>query len=74
MLRRNEMEKENEIRIIAYALWAQDGYNRRSAVRHWLKAETIWQQNQKLIHATEPPKKDSEKVVVTGTGQENKSY
>jgi hypothetical protein len=39
------MEKENEIRIIAYALWAQDGYNRRSAVRHWLRAEAIWEQN-----------------------------
>jgi hypothetical protein len=43
------MEKENEIRIIAYALWAQDGYNRRSAVKHWLKAETIWQQNRQAL-------------------------
>jgi len=41
------MEKENEIRIIAYALWAQDGYNRRSAVRHWLRAEAIWEQNRR---------------------------
>ena len=39
------MNKENEVRLIAYALWAQDGYNRRSAVRHWLQAEAIWQQN-----------------------------
>jgi hypothetical protein len=41
------MEKENEIGIIAYALWAQDGYNRRSAVRHWLRAEAIWEQNRR---------------------------
>ena len=41
------MEKENEIRIIAYALWAQDGYNRRSAVSHWLRAEAIWEQNRR---------------------------
>ena len=43
------MRKEEEIRIIAYALWARDGYNHTSAIKHWLEAEAIWEQNHKDI-------------------------
>ncbi len=52
------MEREDEIRIIAYALWVQDGYNHTSAVKHWLRAEAIWEQNHKVIRPSDQPNKD----------------
>jgi len=39
----NEMNKEEEIRLIAYSLWVRDGYPHGRAVEHWLKAESIWE-------------------------------
>jgi len=39
------MGREDEIRIIAYALWVQDGYNHKHAIQHWLRAEAIWEKN-----------------------------
>lgn len=45
------MRKEDEIRMIAYALWVQDGYNHTRAIKHWLEAEAIWEQNHKDINA-----------------------
>ncbi len=52
------MEREDEIRIIAYALWVQDGYNHTSAVKHWLRAEAIWKQNHKVMRSPDKPDKD----------------
>jgi hypothetical protein len=46
------MRKEEEIRIIAYALWVQDGYNHTGAIKHWLEAEAIWEQNHKDNNAS----------------------
>jgi len=43
------MGREDEIRMIAYALWVQDGHRRGKALEHWLRAEYIWEQNQKII-------------------------
>jgi hypothetical protein len=52
------MRKEEEIRIIAYALWVRDGYNHTSAIKHWLEAEAIWEQNHKDINASVPSDMD----------------
>jgi hypothetical protein len=41
------MGREDEIRIIAYALWIKDGCNHKNAVKRWLQAEAIWEQNRK---------------------------
>lgn len=41
------MERENEIRMIAYGLWAQEGFNHWEAIEHWLRAEKIWERLQK---------------------------
>jgi hypothetical protein len=46
------MGREDDIRIIAYALWVQDGNVHKSAIRHWLQAEAIWEQNRKDINAS----------------------
>jgi hypothetical protein len=44
------MDREEGIRIIAYQIWEQEGRNcHGSDVEHWLKAETLWQaQNRPL--------------------------
>jgi hypothetical protein len=39
----NEMEKEEEVRLIAYSLWVRDGYPHGRAIEHWLRAESIWE-------------------------------
>jgi hypothetical protein len=36
------MVREDEIRVIAYALWEQDGRPQGLALDSWLKAEAIW--------------------------------
>jgi hypothetical protein len=53
------MEREEEIRLIAYSLWVRDGYPHGRAVEHWLKAEAIWEADHNrsaatVIYAAEP--------------------
>jgi hypothetical protein len=43
------MRREDEIRLIAYALWVRDGKRYWKAIEHWLRAEVIWEQNQKIL-------------------------
>jgi hypothetical protein len=39
------MEREEEIRLIAYSLWVREGFPHGRAVEHWLKAEAIWEKD-----------------------------
>jgi hypothetical protein len=42
------MNREEGIRIIAYHIWEEEGCKcHGSDVGHWLKAETIWQEQNK---------------------------
>jgi hypothetical protein len=36
------MEREEEIRTIAYGLWVREGRPRGGAIQRWLQAEAIW--------------------------------
>lgn len=36
------MEREEEIKMIAYSIWEEEGYSHGSDVEHWLRAEIIW--------------------------------
>ncbi len=40
------MDKEEEVRHIAYELWESSGRPAGCEVEHWLRAETIWQARQ----------------------------
>jgi len=53
------MGREDEIRIIAYSMWEQEGCRNGRDCEHWLKAEVIWEQSQKTGAASknEPLKK-----------------
>jgi Protein of unknown function (DUF2934) len=39
-----EMNRDEEIREVAYKLWQEEGYPHGYEVQHWLKAEEIWQE------------------------------
>ena len=37
-----EVEREEEIRELAYRIWQEEGYPQGHEVQHWLKAEALW--------------------------------
>jgi len=41
------MGREEEIQVIAYKLWEEEGRPEGRAVDHWLKAMAAWKQSQK---------------------------
>lgn len=41
------MGREDEIKIIAYGIWQEDGCCDGKHIEHWLKAEIMWQEQQK---------------------------
>lgn len=36
------VERDEQIRELAYRIWQEEGYPQGYEVQHWLKAETIW--------------------------------
>jgi hypothetical protein len=63
------MDREEGIRIIAYHIWEQEGRNcHGSDVEHWLKAETLWQsQNRPLRTVAEmEPSPGNQQINVAG--------
>jgi hypothetical protein len=45
--RRILMAKEDEIRLIAYTIWEEEGCPHGKDCEHWQRAEVIWEQKQK---------------------------
>ena len=43
-----EVEHDAEIRELAYRIWQEEGYPHGYDVQHWLKAEAMWQEEQRL--------------------------
>ena len=41
------MAREDEIRVIAYTIWEQEGCRDGYDCDHWLKAEVIWEEKEK---------------------------
>jgi hypothetical protein len=41
------IERDQEIRELAYGIWQQEGCPQGYEVQQWLKAETIWQEEQR---------------------------
>ena len=39
-----QIEREEEIRGLAYKIWEQEGYHHGHDIEHWLYAEAIWQE------------------------------
>jgi hypothetical protein len=41
------MGREDEIRLIAYKIWEDEGCKNGHDCAHWFRAETVWEINQK---------------------------
>ena len=42
------MLKEDEIKVIAYRIWEDEGCPPERDVENWLEAEIIWEENHKI--------------------------
>ena len=56
------MEREDEIRIIAYNLWEEENCCDGHDCEHWLKAELIWEEKQKNKAASTASKTKSKQT------------
>ena len=52
----NEVNREEEIRQLAYKLWEDAGRPDGHADSYWLKAETLWLDRQRRQHEAVKPK------------------
>ena len=43
-MRGTEIDRDEEIRQLAYRFWQEEGYRHGYDVQHWLKAEGIWRE------------------------------
>jgi len=43
------MNHDEEVRLIAYRIWEEEGRPDGRDLEHWLKAEAIWQERQDLL-------------------------
>lgn len=57
------MIQENEIRSIAYSIWQEEGCRDGHDCEHWLRAEVIWEQQQKQQVAGKSVKTESKKTI-----------
>jgi hypothetical protein len=57
------MGKEDEIRIIAYSIWEQEGCIHGHDCEHWLKAEVIWEEKQKQKAVVKSTKTEPKQAV-----------
>ena len=54
------MEREEEIRLIAYQIWVEEGYPHGKDHEHWVIAEEIWE-SRMIPGKSEPVKKKTER-------------
>ena len=51
-----EMNRDEEIRQVAYKLWQEEGCPDGYEVKHWMKAETIWLEEKRPQSESQQPK------------------
>lgn len=50
------MQREDEVRLVAYNIWEEEGSPGGRDLEHWFKAEAIWQERQgQTQHVAEQP-------------------
>jgi hypothetical protein len=55
-----KMGREDEVRLIAYGIWEQEGSYDGHDVEHWLRAEAIWEEKQKPVLKTDSKKPEAQ--------------
>jgi hypothetical protein len=43
------MNREDEIRLIAYSIWEQEGCPNGRDYEHWLRAEALWEKKHNTL-------------------------
>ena len=66
------MGREDEIRLIAYRIWEEEDCCAGHDCEHWLKAEVIWEEEQKNKAASEDTKAKSKQT--TKQGKKNRAH
>ena len=66
------MVREDEIRLIAYRIWEEEGCRDGYDCEHWLKAEVIWEEKQKNKAASEDTKAKSKQT--TKQSKKNRTH
>ncbi len=52
------MGREDEIRLIAYSIWEEEGCPDGKDCEHWMRAEAIWEEDQKPKTSAKSSKQD----------------
>ena len=56
------MARENEVRLIAYIIWEEEGCLEGRDCEHWLRAEAIWEERQKQKATTGRSETEPKKI------------
>jgi hypothetical protein len=56
------MGREEEIRLIAYSIWEEEGCCHGHDMEHWLRAEVIWEETPKPKRVPRSTKTKSKKA------------
>jgi hypothetical protein len=51
-----EVERDEQIRKLAYQIWQQEGHPHGNEIQHWLKAEALWLEEHRAKEAPKQPK------------------
>lgn len=57
------MDREEEIKQIAYKIWEEEGYQHGVDMDHWFRAEAIWEISSKPKKSVSPRKVAAKKKV-----------
>ena len=57
------MRREDEVRLIAYKIWEEEGYPDGKHAEHWFRSEVIWEERQKPKTSAESSKSEAKPEV-----------
>jgi len=60
------MEREEEIRLIAYRIWEEEGRPQALDFEHWLKAEAMWREHHGQERSGDLPESPAQQLGVKG--------
>ncbi len=70
------MDREEEIRLIAYSIWEQESCPNGKDCEHWFRAEAIWEEQEKVkkapANAKKPTGQSTEKATKPTAGKKKK--
>jgi hypothetical protein len=64
-----EIEREQEIRELAYQIWQEEGCPQGCDVNHWLKAQMIWEKTNRPRNKRKPSPRKGTKRKQTPTAK-----